>query len=282
MTTDVSSALETLQLDPDNKQALSALASLHPGNGSGVDRGALAHALTDARRFHRERGDFELCVQLIDLELAWTIEAPKRADLLHEKGRILSDELLRDREGQECVRQALEAVPDHAASLESQSQMGLVNSNWEPISKRYLQQAETATDPEAARLAEEENRADVIAGVDLKSEPDDVAGILIDLAQRETKTFSLKFAHTVVDQFKGHTPMHKRPMKSAGFVVLKAPDVPSVLLELGYMSNRSDLTHLESPQWRANTADELGQAVDHFFAPRLAGTAAASAAGGSR
>ena len=85
-----------------------------------------------------------------------------------------------------------------------------------------------------------------------------------------------------MDQFKGHTTMHKRPMKSDGFVVLKAPDVPSVLLELGYMSNRSDLTHLESPQWRANTADELAQAVDHFFAPRLAGTAAASAAGGSR
>ncbi len=150
MTTDVSSALETLQLDPDNKQALSALASLHPGNGSGVDRVALAHALTDARRFHRERGDFELCLQLIDLELAWTIEAPKRADLLHEKGRILSDELLRDREGQECVRQALEAVPDHPASLASQSQMSLVQSNWQPISKRYLQQAESATDPALA------------------------------------------------------------------------------------------------------------------------------------
>src|SRR4051794_24497683 len=147
MATDVSSALETLQLDPDNKQALSALASLHPGNGSGVDRAALAHALTDARRFHRERGDFELCLQLIDLELAWTIEAPTRAGLLHEKGRILSDELLRDREGQDNVRQALEAAPDHSASLESQSQMSLVKSNWESISKRYLQQAETATDP---------------------------------------------------------------------------------------------------------------------------------------
>ena len=142
--------------------------------------------------------------------------------------------------------------------------------------------SEHASDAEAARMADDENKSDVIAGVDLASEPDDVANILVDLAQRETKTFSLKFAHTVVDQFKGHTPMHKRPMKSAGFVVLKAPDVPSVLLELGYMSNRSDLTHLESPQWRANTADELAQAVDHFFAPRLAGTAAASAAGGSR
>jgi N-acetylmuramoyl-L-alanine amidase len=145
--------------------------------------------------------------------------------------------------------------------------------------------SEHASDAEAARIADDENKSDVIAGVDLASEPDDVANILVDLAQRETKTFSLKFAHTVVDTFRGHTLMHKRPMKSAGFVVLKAPDVPSVLLELGYMSNRSDLAHLESPQWRAKTADELAQAVDDFFAPRLAGTAAstaASAAGGSR
>ena len=145
--------------------------------------------------------------------------------------------------------------------------------------------SEHASDAEAARIADDENKSDVIAGVDLASEPDDVANILVDLAQRETKTFSLKFAHTVVDTFRGHTPMHKRPMKSAGFVVLKAPDVPSVLLELGYMSNRSDLAHLESPQWRAKTVDELAQAVDDFFARRLAGTAAsaaASATGGSR
>ena len=77
MTTDVSTALATLQLDPDNKQALKALAGVHPGNGSGVDREALAKALTDARRWHRERGDFKLCIQLIDLELAWTMERPR-------------------------------------------------------------------------------------------------------------------------------------------------------------------------------------------------------------
>ena len=150
MTTDVSSALETLQLDPDNTHALKALASLHPGNGSGVDRVALAHALTDARRWHRERSDFELCVQLIDLELAWTLEPARRADLLHEKGRILSDELLRDQDGQACVAEALAAVPTHAASLDSQSQMSLIQSNWDPISKRYTQQAEAATDPALA------------------------------------------------------------------------------------------------------------------------------------
>src|SRR5580698_5946223 len=97
--------------------------------------------------------------------------------------------------------------------------------------------SDKATDPEAERLAEQENKADVIAGVDLKDEPDDVAGILLDLAQRETKTFSVQFAHKLVDDLKGATRLHKSPLKSAGFRVLKDPDVPSVLVELGYVSN---------------------------------------------
>jgi N-acetylmuramoyl-L-alanine amidase len=138
--------------------------------------------------------------------------------------------------------------------------------------------SEHASDAEAARLADDENRADVIAGVDLTSEPDDVANILVDLAQRETKTFSLQFAHSTVKEFRNIARLHKRPLKSAGFVVLKAPDVPSVLIELGYMSNRSDLNHLTSTDWRTKTATALAQAVDDFFAPRLAGTAAMGAA----
>jgi N-acetylmuramoyl-L-alanine amidase len=137
--------------------------------------------------------------------------------------------------------------------------------------------SEHASDAEAARLADDENKADVIAGVDLTAEPDDVANILVDLAQRETKTFSLQFAHSTVKEFKTIARLHKRPMKSAGFVVLKAPDVPSVLIELGYMSNRSDLNHLVSTAWRTKTATALAQAVDDFFAPRLAGAAAMGA-----
>jgi N-acetylmuramoyl-L-alanine amidase len=137
--------------------------------------------------------------------------------------------------------------------------------------------SEHASDAEAARLADDENKADVIAGVDLTAEPDDVANILVDLAQRETKTFSLQFAHSTVKEFKTIARLHKRPMKSAGFVVLKAPDVPSVLIELGYMSNRSDLNHLVSTEWRTKTATALAQAVDDFFAPRLAGAAAMGA-----
>ena len=133
--------------------------------------------------------------------------------------------------------------------------------------------SDTATDSEAARLAEKENRADVIAGVDLKSEPDDVAGILIDLAERETKSLSTQFAHKLADEMKSATRMHKKPLKSAGFRVLRAPDIPSVLVELGYVSNRQDLQLLLSEPWRNGTADSMAQAIETFLSSRTAGAA---------
>ena len=131
--------------------------------------------------------------------------------------------------------------------------------------------SDTATDSESERLAEQENRADVIAGVDLKDQPDDVAGILLDLAQRETKTYSIQFAHKLVGEMKSATRLHKEPLKSAGFRVLRAPDVPSVLVELGYVSNKQDLQSLLSDSWRDKTADAMAKAVDGYFATRLAG-----------
>jgi len=131
--------------------------------------------------------------------------------------------------------------------------------------------SEHASDAEAGRLAEEENKSDIIAGVDLSAEPDDVANILIDLAQRETKTFSMQFARTVIGDIKPVAPLHIHPVKSAGFIVLKAPDVPSVLVELGYMSTRRDLKNLISDDWQTKTAAAMGRAVDDFFAKRLVG-----------
>jgi N-acetylmuramoyl-L-alanine amidase len=131
--------------------------------------------------------------------------------------------------------------------------------------------SDTATDSESERLAEQENRADVIAGVDLKDQPDDVAGILLDLAQRETKTFSLQFAHKLVGEMKSATRLHKEPLKSAGFRVLRAPDVPSVLVELGYVSNKQDLQSLLSDSWRDKTTDAMAKAIDGYFSTRLAG-----------
>jgi N-acetylmuramoyl-L-alanine amidase len=131
--------------------------------------------------------------------------------------------------------------------------------------------SDQATDAAAARLADSENRADVISGVDLSVEPDDIADILIDLAQRETKTFSLQFAKAVAVELKSAARMHKHPLKSAGFRVLKAPDVPSVLIELGYVSNRQDMKQLMSESWRMRAGDAIVQAVNTYFTTRLAG-----------
>ena len=130
--------------------------------------------------------------------------------------------------------------------------------------------SDKASDAEAERLAEAENRADAIAGFNLTEEPTEVADILIDLAQRETRTFSNRFAHLLMGEMKSTVRMHKHPLKSAGFRVLKAPDVPSVLVELGYVSNKGDLDHLVSESWRAKTVASMGQAIDTFLAKRLA------------
>ena len=130
--------------------------------------------------------------------------------------------------------------------------------------------SDKASDAEAARLAETENRADAIGGVNLKEEPTEVADILIDLAQRETRTFSNRFAHLLANDMKSTTRMYKHPLKSAGFRVLKAPDVPSVLVELGYVSNKSDLDHLISENWRSKNVEAMTQAIDQFLAKRMA------------
>jgi N-acetylmuramoyl-L-alanine amidase len=136
--------------------------------------------------------------------------------------------------------------------------------------------SDRATDEEAARLADLENKADAIAGVDLSSEPNDIADILIDLTQRETRTFSTQFARTLVGELKTAARMHKHPMRSAGFKVLKAPDVPSILLELGYVSSPHDLKLMTSDAWRTRVADSITQAVIRFFAPQMLGKVGAN------
>jgi N-acetylmuramoyl-L-alanine amidase len=136
--------------------------------------------------------------------------------------------------------------------------------------------SDKASDAEAERLAELENRADAIGGVNLTEEPTDVADILIDLAQRETRTFSNRFARLLKNEMKTTARMHKHPLKSAGFKVLKAPDVPSVLIELGYVSNKSDLEHLVSDNWRSKTVGSVAQAIDAFFAKRMVSAGSAN------
>jgi N-acetylmuramoyl-L-alanine amidase len=128
--------------------------------------------------------------------------------------------------------------------------------------------SEEASDEEAKDLAAKENRSDIIAGVALPTQSDDVTNILIDLAQRETNNLSIGFADALLASLSGKTKFSKKSRRYAGFRVLKAPDVPSVLLELGYMSNRDDVKRFKSQAWRKRVADGVAKAVDSYFAKR--------------
>ncbi len=130
--------------------------------------------------------------------------------------------------------------------------------------------SEEASDKEAKDLAAKENRSDIIAGVALPNESDDVTNILIDLAQRETNNLSIGFADALLASLNGKIKFSKKNRRYAGFRVLKAPDVPSVLLELGYMSNRDDVKRLKSKAWRNKVAGAVAAAVDSYFAKRTA------------
>lgn len=129
---------------------------------------------------------------------------------------------------------------------------------------------EKASDKEAAALAKKENRADIILGVDLSNQSDVVNKIFIDIAQRESKAASLRFTRILMPQLGQVTPLMRTSMRSAGFAVLKAPDVPSVLLELGYLSNAQDEENLTSKAWRSNVADAILESIDRFFGYEVA------------
>ena len=127
--------------------------------------------------------------------------------------------------------------------------------------------SENASDKEAAALAARENKADVIAGVSLDVQDEEVASILIDLAQRETMNRSAVFAIAAVDSMSsGKVRLRSRPHRFAGFRVLKAPDVPSVLVELGYLSNPNEEQVLRSTRGRATVNQALVAAVERYFA----------------
>jgi N-acetylmuramoyl-L-alanine amidase len=123
-----------------------------------------------------------------------------------------------------------------------------------------------ASDREAAALAALENKSDVIGGVDLGEYDDDVQNILIDFAQAKTNELSVKFARDIlIASVKPDASLLTRPWRSAGFAVLKAPDVPSVLIELGYISNPREERLLVTAQHRARLSDAIVRAVSEYF-----------------
>lgn len=127
--------------------------------------------------------------------------------------------------------------------------------------------ADKASDAEAAAKAIRENLADEIAGIVVEEEHNGVADILADLIRRETQSFSIRFARSLIGGLSTSVQMiPTNPHRFAGFRVLRAPDVPSVLLELGYLSNAEDEALLRDPEWRSRAADGIVGAIDLFVA----------------
>ncbi|AWK86539.1 N-acetylmuramoyl-L-alanine amidase [Azospirillum thermophilum] len=217
---------------------------LDPGHG-GVDPGAIG-----VNGIHEK-----------DITLAAAREAKRQLEA-SGRYRVL---LTRDKDVfirlRERVAIAREADADlfislHADSIGSGSIRGL----------SIYTLSDKASDREAETLAAKENRADALAGLDLSAENDLVATILIDLAQRDTRNHSKRFARTALEQLGREVKLiPNKPHRQAGFAVLTAPDIPSVLIEMGYLSSRQDVNLLTTPEHRERLGRALTRAVDAYF-----------------
>ena len=124
--------------------------------------------------------------------------------------------------------------------------------------------SDRASDKLADELAKRENTSDEVAGVEVKKEPSEVNDILIDLTRRETQAFSISLANSIVKSFEGQIGLINNPHRSAGFRVLTAPDVPSVLLELGFLSNTEDVKQLQKSDFRDKLVTLIADAVKRY------------------
>ncbi len=164
------------------------------------------------------------------------------------------------------LAERVQIAEDYNASL-------FISIHADSIPKRLAKRTRGATiytlskkgsDLEAQALANKENRSDILAGLDLPPETE-VESILLDLTQRETKNQSLDFAGVAFTTMRQKTKFTQNQMRSANFRVLRSAIVPSVLIELGYISNAEDEKLLRSKRWRQKTAKSLKKAVDEFL-----------------
>jgi N-acetylmuramoyl-L-alanine amidase len=218
---------------------------LDPGHG-GIDSGAIVNGLTE---------------KTVVLDFARLVAAKLEAD-----GRLAvvmtrnDDEFIALAERVRMAREsdALLFVSIHADVLSGAKDVA--GATVYTVSER-------ASDAEAALLAAKENEADAAAGLEGVEDSSDVSGILSDLTRRETRALSHVFARTLLNYWKIVGRLNKNPQRSAGFRVLKAPDVPSILLELGYLSNQKDDAALSSAEWREKAAAHVAEAILAFSSP---------------
>lgn len=192
--------------------------------------------------------------------------AKELRDLLRATGQY---EVYMTRETDEFLRldDRVRIARQHGASL-------FISIHADTINQKGIRGAtvytvsDKASDAEAQALADRENLSDQLAGVSIEEDDHQVADILIDLIRRETHTFSIRFARSLVGELASTVGLINNPHRSAGFIVLKAPDVPSVLVELGYLSNVKDEEQLQSAEWRAKAAKSIANAIELFAAGR--------------
>lgn len=190
--------------------------------------------------------------------------AEELRDQLEQTGRY---DVVLTREGDEFVRlrdRLRTAREQHGALFLSLHADSLTEARQVQGAAIYTL-SERASNDEAARLARKENRADILGGVDLSDQEDVVTQILIDLAQRDANNKSIKVAELLAEELGEVTKMLRRQRQQAGFVVLKSPDMPSALVELGYLSNPVDEQRLTDAEHVADLAGAIVRAVDRFF-----------------
>lgn len=216
---------------------------IDPGHG-GIDPGALGR-----KGIHEKRITLAMARQLRD-----ALVARGRYQVVMTRDRDIFVRL------RERIAMARAAGADLFISLHADS---IKNRRVRGASVYTL--SEKSSDREAADLAAKENKADLIAGVDLTGESTEVTNILIDLAQRETMNHSAVFASVLVGEMRKRVKFLRRSHRFAGFAVLKAPDVPSVLIEMGYLSHAGDERRLLNPAYRAALAGAIANAVGLYF-----------------
>lgn len=212
---------------------------IDPGHGGidpGAERGGLSEKALMLDVAHELR---EMLAQAPDVEVVLTRESDvfvaleRRVAIAHQVGADLFVSLHAD---------ALSAGGAHGATIYTLS--------------------EEASDAASAHLAARHNRSDIIAGIDLSGSDDQVTQVLLDLARRETDPRSAALARSFVDSMSAAGgPMNRRPLRQAGFSVLKSADIPSILVEVGFLSSKRDLENLQDAAWRSGMTQAMAEAI---------------------